>query len=84
MSIFKTFDVIVVPFPFTDRAEIKKRPALVLSSTNYFKGLKYLQETVGKQFVRGIVLYTGSEVIPFGAQLHALPISSLWRAEVIF
>jgi mRNA interferase MazF len=36
MSTFKTFDVIVVPFPFTDRAEIKKRPALVLSSADHF------------------------------------------------
>ncbi|MQX36480.1 type II toxin-antitoxin system PemK/MazF family toxin [Roseospira navarrensis] len=30
--IFDPFDVVVVPFPFSDRAASKRRPALVLSS----------------------------------------------------
>lgn len=28
---FRPFDVLVVPFPFTDSAAVKRRPALVLS-----------------------------------------------------
>ena len=44
-----------------------------------FKGLKTLEETVGKKFVRGIVLCTGREIVPFAKNMHALPISSLWR-----
>jgi hypothetical protein len=28
---------------------------------------------------RGIVLYTGTEVVPFGRTLHALPVDALWR-----
>lgn len=43
-----------------------------------FKGLRLLHETVGKRFVRGIVLYAGSECIPFGSQFQALPINALW------
>ena len=43
-----------------------------------FKGLRLLHETIGKRFVRGIVLYAGSEFIPFGSELQALPISALW------
>jgi mRNA interferase MazF len=30
------FEVVVVPFPFTDRAAAKRRPALVLSSADTF------------------------------------------------
>ena len=46
-----------------------------------FKGLTHLQETTQDKFVKGIVLYAGSEIIPFGAQLYAMPISSLWAAQ---
>ena len=44
-----------------------------------FKGLKKLQELVGDKFVRGVVLYAGDQVVPFGKHLHAVPISCLWQ-----
>jgi len=31
--IYKPYSIVVVPFPFTDKVETKRRPALVLSST---------------------------------------------------
>lgn len=44
-----------------------------------FKGLQVLAGIAGQRFHRGIVLYTGSEIVPFGAGLFALPVEALWR-----
>jgi len=33
---YKPFDVVVVPFPFTDSAQTKRRPALILSQNANF------------------------------------------------
>lgn len=33
--IFKAFDVVAVPFPFTDREAAKRRPALVISNERF-------------------------------------------------
>lgn len=46
-----------------------------------FKGLKNLATDAKGRFVRGVVLYTGREVLPFGENLMAMPVSSLWRVE---
>lgn len=44
-----------------------------------FKGLRALAEATGERFRRGVILYTGRASVPFGNNLHALPVSSLWR-----
>jgi predicted AAA+ superfamily ATPase len=44
-----------------------------------FKGLRALAEATGERFRRGIVLYTGRSSVPFGNDLYALPVSSLWE-----
>jgi uncharacterized protein len=43
-----------------------------------FKGLRALREMTGNRFTRGVLLYTGTEAVPFGADLFALPFASLW------
>jgi predicted AAA+ superfamily ATPase len=48
-----------------------------------FKGLQAMSESLGPRFHRGIVLYTGSEGIPFGKNMHALPVSSLWTLGAV-
>lgn len=46
-----------------------------------WRGLESLATAAGKDFVRGIVLYTGSKRLSFGPKLLALPMASLWRTR---
>ncbi len=55
--------------------EIKKSATV---TAHDFKGLRHLMETEKDAFVQGIIVYTGTEYIPFGSRLCALPISALW------
>ena len=45
------------------------------------RGLQAMADAAGKRWVRGVVLYTGTEVIPYAANLHALPLPLLWAAH---
>jgi len=40
MSTYKTYDIVVVPFPFTDVLNSKNRPAIILSS-QFFNNAGY-------------------------------------------
>jgi predicted AAA+ superfamily ATPase len=46
-----------------------------------FRGLRHLSERLGDDMVAGFVLYLGTESLPFGPRLRALPLSVLWDAE---
>jgi predicted AAA+ superfamily ATPase len=41
------------------------------------RGLQALAETAGKNWVRGVMLYAGTEVIPFASNLHGVPFGRL-------
>ena len=56
--------------------EVKKNAS---PSTDDFKGLLHFRDAVGKRFLRGVLLYTGSSSVAFGSDLHAVPVSALWR-----
>jgi predicted AAA+ superfamily ATPase len=56
--------------------EVKQRDSV---SKADFKGLEELQRLAGQDFICGIVLYRGSDVVPFGQNLWAVPVSNLWR-----
>ena len=48
-----------------------------------FSGLKALQELARKRFRAGILLYTGKDMVPFGKELAAIPVSALWKRQVL-
>jgi predicted AAA+ superfamily ATPase len=44
-------------------------------------GLQALAGAAGKRWIRGVVLYTGTEVIPFASNLHGMPMGLLSAAH---
>ncbi|GAA2828100.1 ATP-binding protein [Nonomuraea rubra] len=44
-----------------------------------FKGLKHLADRLGDDFVAGVVLYTGTQTLPFGDRMRAMPVGALWE-----
>lgn len=43
-----------------------------------FRGIRHLARRLGDRLVAGIVLYPGTQALPFGDRLRALPLSALW------
>lgn len=81
---YRTQTDIEVDFLLEDRqgrltgVEVKAAASVVSKD---FKGLHHLRETEKERFTRGIVLYTGRELIPFGDELYAVPMSVWWSAR---
>lgn len=44
-----------------------------------FRGLRVLRDLGGDGFVAGVLLYCGTETLPFGDRLWAAPIATLWE-----
>ncbi|HVE63026.1 MAG TPA: ATP-binding protein [Mycobacteriales bacterium] len=44
-----------------------------------FRGLRHLADRLDEDFVAGFVLYTGTQTLPFGPRLRAVPVSALWE-----
>ena len=42
------------------------------------RGLHRFSEAVGPRFTKGIVLYDGTETVPLGEHIRAVPLSTLW------
>lgn len=43
-----------------------------------FNHLRVLAEEVNNKFLRGFIIYTGTEIIPFSKNLFAIPVNILW------
>ena len=44
-----------------------------------FKSLELCRRTIGDKFKKGIVLYTGNDLVPMGDRLWAVPVNYLWE-----
>lgn len=56
--------------------EVKKTESV---NAQDFKGIKAFAELSKKDFIGGVVLYSGKEVVPFGENLWAVPLHVLWQ-----
>jgi len=44
-----------------------------------FKNLELCRNTIGNKFKKGIIIYTGEELVPFADNLWAVPVNYLWE-----
>ena len=58
--------------------EVKAGAAAV--GTSDLRGMRALASYARKQFLRGIILYGGEQIVPFDANVHAVPLSALWTS----
>lgn len=58
-------------------AGIEVKAAATVKSSD-FAGLRTLAEACADRFAFGVVLYDGTDVVPFGDKLVAAPLSCLW------
>jgi len=73
---FDAFDVVVVPFPFTDRATTKRRPALVLSDAGAFN------RRVG-QIVLAMITSAKNSDWPLDIEIQDLDAAGLPSASIV-
>ncbi len=73
---FDAFDVVVVPFPFTDRNTTKRRPALVLSDADNFN------KQVG-QSVLAMITSAANSTWPLDVDITNLDSAGLPSASVV-
>ena len=79
---YRDKDQVEVDFVIEDPAghvvgvEVKAAASLSMGDLS---GLKKLSTLAGKKFVLGVVLYDGTDTLPIGDRLWAVPISTLWN-----
>ncbi|MGQ0570562.1 MAG: DUF4143 domain-containing protein, partial [Armatimonadota bacterium] len=69
---------VVLEAPSGDVVGVEVKASMSIGAKD-FRGLRILAEIAGRRFVRGLLLYLGDQTVPFGRNLHAIPLASLWR-----
>jgi predicted AAA+ superfamily ATPase len=72
---------LVLEAPSGDVVGIEVKSTATVTAQD-FHGLRALAQIAGPRFRRGIVLYTGPAAAPFGPNMHALPLPSLWASAI--
>lgn len=80
-SHFRDKDSVEVDFVLESRSKLAGIEVKASSTvtTEDFKGLHKLQNAAQQRFASGVVLYDGEALVPFGKNLYAVPISTLWE-----
>jgi len=73
---YKAHDIVVVPFPFTDKESSKRRPALVLSDANSFDA------QIG-QSVLAMITSAANSSWPLDVEINDLGAAGLTSASVV-
>jgi hypothetical protein len=58
---------------YTDEADTPRT-----ASAKDFRHLGALKKDLGDRFYRGFVMTQGTEIVPFGDKLFAIPLAALW------
>jgi len=69
---------LVLESPSGDIVGIEVKAASRVRSED-LRGLELLKDVAGDRFRRGVVLYTGTDSVSLGDNLHVTPMSALWR-----
>lgn len=93
LKLMATSDLRSVPYHFRDQqmhevdivlerddgmiAGIEVKASATVRATD-FAGLRTLTEACKERFAHGVVLYDGTDLVPFGDRLSAAPLSCLW------
>lgn len=68
---------IVIESKAGDVAGIEAKLAVAPTERD-FSGLAHLRDQLGNRFASGVLVHTGSDTLPFGDRLWAVPVSALW------
>jgi uncharacterized protein len=63
-------------------AAIEAKAAATVTARD-FRGLRMLRDAGSTAFVAGVLLYCGTQTLPFGDRLWAVPISCLWEVQAV-
>jgi len=59
---------------------VEVKASATLNSSDV-RGLQALASAAGRRWIRGVVLYAGTDVVPFAGNLHGVPASLLWATR---